>query len=328
MRWLALSALIAGACAGNLRSDPYAPAESAIAAGPSGVPDVRCAGSPATGPSRGFRSFRHSIVTRFSHARHRGVDLIATSTDDQTLRGKLAYGVVDKSLEHEDIELFACIAGNWQTLGTTRTNDDGRFALQLQGANRLPVGLRNIYGSVVADRSSVRFLAYIAPPGSPIMVSDVDGTLTSSESSFVKAVFLGRGVRAQPGAAEALRLAAASGYQIVYLTARSERFTDATRAWLAQQGFPRGPLRLAPTLVTKPGSATVAYKERALRDLAPFEVRALGNRNSDVSAYTGAGIPASHIFIKLPEYSGELTKALSSGAAVGFGHYSDFKSAL
>jgi phosphatidate phosphatase PAH1 len=330
MRSLGVLALVlASACAGNLRSDPYAPASGGtIAAGPGGIPDVRCAGTPATGRAHGFRSFRHAMVTRLARPNHRGFDLIATSTDDQVLRGKLAYGVVDKSLEHEDVELFACVAGTWQNVGTTRTDDEGHFALRLEGANRLPVGLRDIYGSVVGDRTGVHFLAYIAPSGSPLMVSDVDGTLTASETSFVKAVFLGRSVSPQPGAAEALRLAEASGYQIVYMTARSERFTDATRAWLAANGFPRGPLRLAPSLITKPGAPTVAYKERALKSLTGFDVRALGNRKSDVSAYAAAGVPADHIFIKLPEFRGELATPLSSGAAIGFGHYSDFKSAL
>jgi phosphatidate phosphatase PAH1 len=331
MRSLALLALVVcgASCAGNLRSDPYAPKTGGvIAAGPTGVPDVRCAGAPATGSARGFRSFRHTLVTKLARPNHRGTDLIATSTEPQVLRGKLAYGVIDKSLGDEDVELFACVAGAWQKLGHARTDDGGHFALELEGAKRLPVGLRDLYGSVVADRSAVRFLAYVAPEGAPIMVSDVDGTLTATESSFVKAVFLGSHVVPQPHAADALRLAAASGYQVVYMTARSDRFTDATRAWLANAGFPRGPVRLAPRLVTKPGAATAAYKRRALEGLAGFTVRALGNRRSDVAAYTAAGIPAEHIFIKLPEFGGELATSLKSGAAIGFGHYSDFKSAL
>lgn len=328
MRWLFACAFLVG-CAGNLRSNPYAPMQGAeIAAGSAGVPDVRCAAQPATGPAKGFRATRHAIVARFARPDHRGLDLIATTTDPQVLRGTLAYGIIDKALPHEDVELFACIAGSWQRLGTARTDDGGHFALPLDGAARLPVGLRDIYGSVVADRSSVRSLAFIAPAGAPIMVSDVDGTLTASETSFVKAVLLGSHVDAQPGAAEALTLAAAQGYQIVYITARGDRFTDATRYWLATHGFPRGPVRLAPSLVVKPGAATVAYKRQALQALAAFTVRALGNRSSDVAACAAAGVPPQHIFVKLPEYGGELAGSLKAGAAIGFGHYRDFKSAL
>lgn len=323
--WLLVLALVG--CAGSLKHDPYALKASAISPGP-GVPSVQCAANPKTGSARGFRSARHAIVTRFARPAHRGYDLISTSTDEQVLRGKLAYGVVDKTLTREDVELYACIAGDWRSLGTARTDDRGVFAVRLEGAARLPVGLRNIYASVVADRSGMHFVAYIAPAHSRVVVSDVDGTLTASESSFVKAVLLGKGVGAQPGAAEALQFAAKSGYQVVYVTARGDRFTDATRAWLARNGFPRGPVRLAPSFLVKPGASTIAYKERALRDLTPFEVRALGNRHTDVAAYGRSGIKAEHIFIKLPEYTRELSTSLRAGAAIGFGHYMDFGAAL
>jgi phosphatidate phosphatase PAH1 len=183
--------------------------------------------------------------------------------------------------------------------------------------------LRDLYMSVRADRSGARFLAYVAPAGTRLVVSDIDGTLTGSEAAFIKAVFYGAKVSAQAGAAEALRAANASGAQVVYVTARGDRFTDETRHWLGTHGFPRGPIRLAPSLIVKPGAATVAYKRSVLAGLAGFSIAAgVGNRASDVSAYTDAGVPASKIFVKTSEYRGELSKALRSGAAVGFGAYS------
>jgi phosphatidate phosphatase PAH1 len=317
---LAVTLVAAGACAGNLRVDPYAPATGGdIRAG--AVPDVRCAGAPATGQARGFRMLRHKLTASWARPNHRAYDLVATTADAQVLSGRLAYGLADKKLDREDIELFACIAGSWQLVGTTRTDDRGRFALEL-AASRLPVGLRDLYASVVADRSGVRFLAYVAPPASRLIVSDVDGTLTSSEASFVKAVVVGSTVEPHPGAAASLQAAVASGYQVVYLTARSDRFTDATRQWLGNHGFPRGPVRLAPGLIVKPGKATIAYKQRVLRALAGFELAAgVGNRRSDVAAYRAAGVPAERIFVKLPEYSSELGASLRGGAAVGFGTY-------
>lgn len=319
--WLAL-ACVAG-CVGVMKPDPYAPAQGVTAVGPSGVADVQCAGSPATGPARGFSSVRTSIITRFARPDHRGTDLVTTTDGDQILRGKLGYGIADKDLEGEPVELFACTDGAWRRIGTARTNASGRFAYALHGADRLPAGLRDMYVSVVGDRSGARFLAYVAPRGTKLLVSDVDGTLTASESAFVKTVVYGANVAPHPGAAEALRKAAADGYQIVYLTARGDRFTDETRHWLGTHGFPRGPLRLAPSLIVKPGAATIAYKQRVLKGLAGFQLAAgVGNRTSDVAAYTAAGIPPERIFVKLPEYSGELGRALTSGAAVGFGAYS------
>jgi phosphatidate phosphatase PAH1 len=324
MRWWPIVLMLVG-CAGSLRTDPYAPRVGAINPG-AAVPSVQCAGTPKTDGARGFRTPRHAIVTRFASPHHRGYDLIATNTDAQVLRGKLAYGVVDKTLDREDVELYACLAGDWQLVGTTRTDARGRFELAL--SSPLPVGLRDLYASVVADRSGTHFLAFVAPAGSKVVVSDVDGTLTASESLFVKAVLLGRSVAAHPDAAAALRLAVASGYQVIYITARGDRFTDAPRAWLAANGVPRGPVRLAPSFIVKPGAPTVAYKHRALLDLQRFDVRALGNRSTDVAAYEESGIRPEHIFIKLPEYTAEVSTSLRAGAAIGFGRYRDFKNAL
>lgn len=322
MRWVVLLALVG--CAGHLKVDPYAPTTGgAIVAGPGGVPDVRCAGQPVTGPAQGFPKWRDRITKRLARPHHRGVDLIATTTSDQVLEGRLAYGLVDKTLDGEQVELFACVTGAWQRVGTTTTNAAGRFALRLAPADRLPVGLRDVYASVIGDRSGVRFLAYVAPSLSKLIVTDVDGTLTSAESSFVKSVLLGTDVAPQPGAAAALREASASGYQVVYVTARGDRFSEVTRQWLGTHGFPRGPTRFANGLFVAPGAATIAYKERVLRGLSGFDVAAgVGNRRSDVTAYDAAGVPANHIFVKLPEYGRELGTSLRAGAAVGFGAYS------
>lgn len=324
MRWCSLVWLVAlvGGCVGVMKPDPYAPAVGEVVAGASGVPDVRCAGSPATGPARGFSSWRQRLTMRLARPDHRGVDMITTSTGEQIVRGKIAYGLLDKGLTNEPVELFACVTGIWQRIGTARTDRSGRFAYALHGMDRLPVGLRDLYASVIADRSGVRFLAYIAPAGSRVLVSDVDGTLTSSETAFIKGL-VGRRVEPHTNAAASLRAAAEAGYQIIYLTARGDRFTDETRHWLGTHGFPRGPMRLVPGLFVMPGSATVAYKQRTLAELAGFTIAAgVGNRASDIAAYAGAGVPPERIFVKLPEYSGELAKSLTSGAALGFGAYS------
>ncbi len=309
-------------CANVMKPDPYAPAKGSIRVTASGVPDVQCAGTPRTGPAEGFRSVRQRITMRFARPDHRGIDLIATTDGEQIVRGKLGYGALDKPLANEPIELFACRSGGWDFLGTAHTGADGRFAYALRGAGRLTDGLRDLYASVVADRSGVRFVAYIAPTGSKLLVTDVDGTLTSSESSFVKGALAGTYVRPHANAAASLRAAAADGYQIVYLTARGDRFTDDTRHWLGTHGFPRGPLRLASGLFVMPGQATATYKRRVLESLRGFEIAAgVGNRASDIAAYSAAGVPPERIFVKSREYRGELSNALRAGAAVGFGEY-------
>ena len=294
-------------------------------ADPSG--QVRCEGEPHP-PVTGFRHLKNRVIGAFGDPQHRGVDLIASADDQyQVIAGGIAYTDADKSLEDEDVDLYGCNGGAWRWLGMARTDDNGRFALTLALGDRLAIGLRDLYVSVAGNRSGARFTAYVAPAGSRVVVADIDGTLTSSENAFPVAVFFGGDVAANPGSVRTLQYLASSGYQIIYLTARADRFVEATRAWLDRQGFPPGPLRLARALVTMPGDATIAYKTGVLQRLAArFEISAgFGNRSSDVIAYTAVGVAPAHIFIKATEFSDELAATLASNAAIGFASYETFR---
>jgi hypothetical protein len=149
------------------------------------VEDSRCAGAPDAGGPAGWHHTTSRFISKLGEPRHRGVDLIATPDDSaQTIAGKITYSTFEKDLEDEDVELFACIDARWQPLGDTRTDGNGSFALVLTGNARLPAGMRDLYVSVRGDRTAATFLAFVAPEGSPIVVSDVDGTLTASENAY------------------------------------------------------------------------------------------------------------------------------------------------
>lgn len=291
------------------------------------VADIRCTGTPDVGQALGWRHTLSTLVAGSGDPHHRGIDLIATEDDaTQTLTGKIAYGLVDKDLEDEDVELFACLTGIWTPIGATRTNDDGRFSLALTGDERLPAGMRDLYVSITGDRSGAEFLAYVAPAGTRMVVSDVDGTLTASENEYPESLVLGGDVAAQPDAAAALTSLAERGYSIVYVTARGDRFTQDTRDWFAAKGFPRGPMRLPAPIITIPGADTVEFKREAIESLAAFDVKAgFGNRSSDITAYMEAGLPADRIFIKLPEFTEEIMAAIAAGSATGFELYADLR---
>jgi len=278
-------------------------------------PDVRCAGAPAAAAT-GFRHVEGSLIAASGDPQHRGIDLIASTADDtQTLAGAIAYSALDKALEDEDVSLYGCFADRWQPLGTARTDSEGRFALALTSSARLPLGLRDLYASVDGDRTGARFVAFVAEPATPIVVSDVDGTLTASENAYPESLVTGDPVAAQPHAATAL-----ANHTMVYLTARGDRFTQDTRDWLAARGLPRGPLRMPPAIVTQPGADTIEFKSAALASLAAFEITAgIGNRASDITAYANAGV--AHIFIKLPEFSDEVAAELAADKAIGFTDY-------
>jgi phosphatidate phosphatase PAH1 len=269
------------------------------------------------------------LVTELGDPRHRGVDLIAAaSAGTQTLEGWMTYTIANKALEDEDVDLYACRDSAWAKLGTARTDGEGHFALALAAANRLPVGIRDVYASVVGDRTGTMFLAYVAPDGSPLIASDVDGTLTDSENAFIETVVGGEQPGQQAGASAAFTAAAASGYQVVYVTARGNQYTDATRQWLADQGFPRGPLRLATSFVTLPGDDTVEFKTKAITGVIAQGLSVeigVGNRATDITAYANAGVAGALTFIKLPEYQSEVQSALDAGQAIGFATYDELR---
>ncbi len=296
------------------------------------MPDVRCADSPDAGKPGSFRHFTSRLVAGLGDPKHRGFDLVASaSSATQTLEGWISYTVVDKALEDEDVDLFACRAGAWRKVGTARTDDEGHFALALSGDGRLPVAMRDLFVSVVGDRTGVGFLGYVAPAGTPLVVSDVDGTLTSSENAFLETVALGGEPGAQPGAAQAFAAATAGGKQLVYVTARGNQFTTATRSWLDDKGFPRGPVRLSPSFVTLPGGDTVEFKTQTIAALSAAGLAlsaGVGNRATDVAAYASTKIGADRIFVELPEFTSELQPLLDAHQAIGFTSYGDLAGKL
>ena len=314
MRWLVLAVL--AACGDGAGDDDL----------PVPIPQTSCTGAPDAGPARGFRHSSSDLIAQGA-PHHRGIDLITTAdAPTQTLTGKVTYGPTDKDLEDEDIDLFACIDDNWQHLGTTATNGDGKFALVLAAEQRLPIALRDLYLSVAGDRTGAYFLALVAPPGTPVAVSDVDGTLTSFENAYPESLAGGDPVVPQPGAPAALAAIAERDIAVVYITARGDRFTQDSRDWFAAHGFPRGPLRMPTAIITLPGEETVEFKTAALASLAGYElVAGVGNRASDVRAYAAAGLPASRIFINLPEFADELAADINAGAATFFDHYDELR---
>ncbi len=283
------------------------------------VTDTRCTKPPAVTVT-GFRHKRSSFLAR-SGPNHRGIDVIAAEDNlVQHVHGKLAAGIDDQDLEDEDVEVFACIApGTWKSIGKARTDDDGRFNFTLERPNRLPVGMRDLYVAALGDGSGAYFVGYNAPKGSAIVVTDVDGTISWSENSIIKnVVSRASDIGHRPNAPAAF---GKLPYPIVYVTARGDVFMDVTRRWLERHGFPRGMLRLSTGLFARPGDKAIEYKTSVLKSLPVPIAAGIGNRKSDITAYSGIGLAAKRIFIHLPEYAKEVAVDLQAGAAIGFDDY-------
>ncbi len=287
-------------------------ADQAVPAQPI-VVDTRC-GEPPAIEARGFRHKRSKLIARAGSPNHRGIDMIASEDDAQQLiAGKLAHGKADKDIEDEDAEVFACVDGKWKSAGVARTNDDGRFEIVV--ARPLPTGMRDLYVASLGDASGSYFVGYVAPRGTGVVVSDIDGTLSWSENSIINQVVTrSHDIKNRPHAPQAL---AALPYPIVYTTARGDVFSNLTRTWLTRHGFPRGLLRLARGAFAKPGEAAIAYKTATLRSLAVPIVAGIGNRKSDITAYTNVGLDGRRIFIHLPEYENEVRADIDGGRAIG-----------
>lgn len=238
----------------------------------------------------------------------------------QTIEGDIGYMAIDKGIEDEDVEIFACEADAWHSLGATRSDGGGHVTIRLVGAARLPAGLHSLYLAVAGDGRGVGFVAYVAPVGAATFVTDIDGTLTASENGVVKAVLFKSDLDDQPGAPAALR-ALASVMQPIYLTARPYATIELTRRWLAMHGYPRGPI-LTSAHFARPGTDALDHKRHLLASLAALGVApriAIGNRASDVLAYEH--IP--HVFVKIPGYTDELAPLVARGQAVEFTSYAD-----
>jgi hypothetical protein len=289
------------------------------------LPDVECAGDPDAGPATGWQHPVESgttIALGAGQANHRGIDLVTgAGANPQLVTGELRYGL--KSLEHENVTLFACREGAWQNIGAATSDDSGVFTLPLADDDRLPIGVRTMYVSVDGDRSGADFVAIVAPDGQQIAFSDVDGTLTTSENAAA-AGLIGLDVDANPGATDALGIVAQKGYPIVYVTAMARTFENNRRAWLEAEGFPRGALRLADGVLL-PGQATIDYKTQtfqAIADSALVPAIGLGNRASDATAYHNVNIDGTQIFLKLGEFDSEDDPVIDAGQAVGVPDYS------
>jgi hypothetical protein len=310
--------LVMLATLGVLAVGDVARAEPAIA-------DDRCQAAPKAQPT-GFRHRRSKLLARLGAPNHRGIDLIAAEADRvQRVAGKLAYTTGDKDLQDEDVEVFACVRGEWSALGMARTDSDGRFQLALEGAARLPVGMRDLYLRAAGDGTGAWFVGYVAAAGTSIVVTDIDGTLSWSENSIIRQVVRGTDIRHRPHAPEALR---ASRHPVVYVTTRGDLFTGITRAWLTRHGFPRGVLRLSHGFMARSGDPSIAYKSAVFRSLTIPIVAGIGNRKTDITAYTSVGVPANQIFIHLPEFEREVRAELDAKKAVGFADYRELSTLL
>jgi phosphatidate phosphatase PAH1 len=288
------------------------------------MPACNGASGPSLEATRDWHHIGSSLTAATGDAKHRGRDAIYTAGQAQWIIGKFAYGDIDKDLEDEDVDVYVereC-NGSWEKLGTSRTTHDdahatvegvsdsgGRVFFQVPAGKELALGRHRVRLVVAGDHSSTDLLVDVVPKDAPVVVSDVDGTLTSSELAEFPAGLVGVLPDAQPDAAAVLTALVKKGYRPIYLTARAEALTARTKEFLAQRGFPAGIVHTTTSGLGAFGDAAAQFKSG---ELARIEQKGLaiqwafGNKASDTDAYDAADVePRDHrIFLKVDDTHG------------------------
>jgi phosphatidate phosphatase LPIN len=188
---------------------------------------------------------------------------------------------------------------------TLRLTSDQLRALNLQpGANSM---------SFTVNRATCQARMYLWKYNVPVVISDIDGTITKSDALGHVLNMIGRDWT-HIGVAKLYTEIVANGYNIMYLTSRSVGQADTTRAYLngvVQENYrlPQGPTIMSPDRTIAALRREIylrkpeVFKMACLRDIknlfgptrSPFYA-GFGNRLTDALSYRSVSIPSNRIF--------------------------------
>lgn len=266
-------------------------------------------------PTVDWENVQNELITQ-DDDNHYAQDAITVSDRAARIGGKFTYGALSVDLEGEWIEVWVdnC-SGSYLKLGEARTDSDGRIALPVPIETLPPVGAYAVYLRVMGDNTSARSTFWMLRPGTQVMIFDIDGTLTTDDmelfTDIVTELFepLGSGDYVPAARAGATNLTSlrhdTQGYVLVYLTGRPYNLIDVSRRWLADLGFPPGPLHLADDMADiLPTNQSVGdYKAGYLNELLDLGLvieAAYGNASTDIYAYAQVGVDTARTFITGP----------------------------
>ncbi len=282
--------------------------------------DARPTGGTDAGPAGGFRTCRgrsftpapdqgwqHTvatpIVTAAGAANHSAQDQIEPTGATVTLPGKFTYGLVSKDLEDELVRVSIDDCTGWRVLGDFATNSDGRIAVPAPSSAFAAAGVHEVRYQVLGDGSVTTSYVWVLPRGTRIALTDIDGTMTVSDSQLFQQILDGNHVPvAYPGAVDLTTAHAGRGHVMLFLTGRPYYLTQKSRDWLANLGFAPGPLHGTDSngeaLPTEAGVGAfkLAYLTGLLDAGYVIDV-AYGNASTDIFAFLGAGLPADQVWI-------------------------------
>lgn len=256
-------------------------------------------------PGSALESFRHPIdsglTVKLGAPNHRVQDLILSPGESALLRARFTYGLTDKDLEDERVEVWLQRCPAWESLGIFLTDDEGFVTVDIPA--NLPKGDYLVRFVVLGDGTTADGIVAVWPRGVKVVLSDIDGTLTTSDFELFEDLLLGQDAEMFVDADTAMQTWAEKGYRIVYLTGRPQIISRYSRTWLAGHGLPPGPLKLTDqaTEVIPTDSGVRVFKADFANELKARVgvefVAAYGNATTDIGAYADAGIPKESTFI-------------------------------
>lgn len=286
---------------------------------------------PELEPSGWQNRLRTPAMIRLGAPVHSVVDSIVAPDGRVRVEGKFAYGPTSADLEGERVALFESLGEcEWRLIGETVTDSDGRAQIEFDAAGLAP-GAHSVSFVVEGDGSSASGFVHVLEPDRPIVIFDIDGTLTTSDAELVDGIVLHHvgassdellDVAGSPlsraqwlgvldevleedaemwdGAVDIAHAYADAGIQVVYITGRPYLYDDMTRRWLHGRGLPEGPLVMVQDVLDALPQNVGAYKLQRLqqlRDRGHPIVAAYGNATTDICAYAELGLTAEQTFI-------------------------------
>jgi phosphoserine phosphatase len=295
-------------------------------------------GSPDAGSAEEWEhSFLTPLVQKLGDALHSASDSVVNPGVEGTLRGKFSYGPTSKDLEDERIRAFVAIDCQWRELGSQFTDTDGRVAIPVSAAHFPETGAYPFRLLVAGDLTYAQGSVFVVTRGTPTVVFDIDGTLTTDDKEMVRGgiaeilrptgsdvleyagldekafdiavELIDEHAEAYEGAQDVVRYWIDRGYQPIYITARPYLFDPLTRDWLDTMGFPHAPVFTLDSVeqALEGAEGALPYKVETLDTLiedAGLDIQyAYGNATSDICAYAEVGIDpaATHI---IGQYAG------------------------